>query len=261
MDQIINSKSLLISALFILGMSAEMPLKGDFFLEESTVSDLRGAEVNNDLSLSHRSASDTLVSYAATKADISVLRESLVSQLRAGRISIDSVKSVFTTHLVDRIIPHWYGTPWSFGGHTAEPNQGKIACGYFISTTLRDMGLRLNRYRLAQKSPVDEASVISCGNTISQVVEESPDMALEKIDRLTKEGLHFIGFDTGHVGYLLKREGKLFLIHSNYLAPRSVCMEPLQDSEVFKRFTKFHLVDISHNEVLLQHWLNNTVIL
>ena len=200
-------------------------------------------------------------SYAATKADIGLLRTALSEGLRTGDISLDHIKSVFTDHLVDRIIPHWYGTPWSFEGHTTVPNQGKIACGYFISTTLRDMGIRLNRYKLAQKSPIDEAKVISCGTTIHSVDKDNPEAAMEAIDGLTSEGLSFIGFDKGHVGYLLKRDGRLFLIHSNYFAPGLVCMEPLETSRVFNSFTKFHIVAISNNDRLLQRWLNSTIVL
>jgi hypothetical protein len=200
-------------------------------------------------------------SYATTKANIGLLRRHLGEAFKQGDISFDQVKTEFTDHLVDKIIPHWYGTPWSFGGHTAVPNQGKIACGYFISTTLRDMGINLNRYKLAQKSPIDEAKVISCGADIYSVIQESSEKAFADIDRLTQEGLHFIGFDTGHVGYLLKRKGELLLIHSNYFWPASVCIEPLKTSRAFNSFSKFHLVDISNNEVLIQRWLDNGVVL
>jgi hypothetical protein len=201
------------------------------------------------------------ISYAGTKVDSGKLRLRLREALRLGTISFDNIKTAFTNQLVDKIIPHWYGTPWSFGGHTAIPKQGEIACGYFISTTLRDMGVNINRYKLAQKSPFDEAKMISCGSVINKIAQDTPEKAFEDIDRLTKEGLYFIGFDEGHVGYLLKREGKLFLIHSNYFSPVSVCIETLKESKVFKRFTKFHLVDISHNEILLQRWLDNSTIL
>jgi hypothetical protein len=201
------------------------------------------------------------VSYIDTKLAAKALRLRLREDLRNGIISFDQVKKDFTHQLVKEIIPHWYGTPWSFGGHTSVPNQGEIACGYFISTTLRDMDMKLNRYALAQKSPIDEAKMISCGSDILSVVQETPEKAFEEIDRLTQEGLYFIGFDEGHVGYLLKRDGELLLIHSNYFSPVSVCMEKLEESRVFDRFTSFHLVDISHNEALLKRWLENGSVL
>lgn len=208
------------------------------------------------------SASDSITaSYTHTKMSAGQLRMRLRNEFRKGSVSLKTVKTAFTDQLVDKIIPHWYGTPWSWGGHTTVPKQGKIACGYFVSTTLRDMGLNLNRYKLAQKSPIDEAKMISCGAPIDKVKQDTPEEAHEEIDRLTKEGLYFIGFDEGHVGYLLKREGELFLIHSNYLSPVSVCMETLKESRVFKKFDTFYLVPISHNETLLQRWLNDEQVL
>ncbi len=256
---------LLFSLLLLFGFKNEMPPKiesaiADRIVNERHMPIFEAMMINERLKKGLETELDTL-SYADMKAGIDQLRKRLGEGLRLGDISFDSIKAEFTDHLVDKIIPHWYGTPWSFGGHTAVPNQGKIACGYFISTTLRDMGINLNRYKLAQKSPIDEAIIISCGSAIYSVVQESPEKAFEEIDHLTKEGLHFIGFDTGHVGYLLKRKGELFLIHSNYLSPGSVCMELLKESRVFKSFSKFHLVDISNNNVLIQLWLDNGIVL
>jgi len=249
----------------LLGIKNEMPPKIGLASEDRIV-DARLASINEGLELNKQL---TLVlesdlgatSYAATKADIGQLRKHLGESLRQGNISFDNIKAEFTDHLVNKIIPYWYGTPWSFEGHTTVPRQGEIACGYFISTTLSDMGIKLNRYKLAQKSPIDEAKIISCGAVIHSVVQESTEKAFEEIDQLTQEGLYFIGFDTGHVGYLLKREGQLFLIHSNYFSPGLVCIELFKESRVFKNFSKFHLVDISNNDVLIQRWLDNGIVL
>ena len=64
---------------------------------------------------------------------------------------IDKASKKLTSFLLDEVINHWYETKWSFEGHTETPKQGTIACGYFVSTTLRDVGFNLNRYKLAQK--------------------------------------------------------------------------------------------------------------
>ncbi|QLG46518.1 hypothetical protein [Costertonia aggregata] len=204
---------------------------------------------------------DSIASYDAEKATIAQLRKQLINDLAGKKVSIEDVKASFSDHLVNHLIPHWYGTEWSFGGHTSVPKKGKIACGYFVSTTLRDMGLRLNRYRLAQKSPINEAKMISCGSEIKTVTSADSETAIQKIDALTQEGISFIGFDEGHVGFLLKKKGELFLVHSNYLFPNSVCLERIEESNVFKKFSTFHLVDISNNNELIKRWLNNREIL
>lgn len=256
---------LLFSLLVLFGFESKIPptpisINKDIIVAEGFATNHRTIIGNDSLKKTPKIERDS-VSYVERKANIGQLRNRLGEGLRRGDISLDSIKVVFTNHLVDKIIPHWYGTPWSFGGHTAEPNKGEIACGYFISTTLRDMGIKLNRYKLAQQSPIDEAKIISCGSEIYSVTQENSEKAFQEIDGLTKEGLHFIGFDKGHVGYLLKRKGELFLIHSNYFSPGSVCMEPLKESRVFKSFSKFHLVDISNNDVLIKLWLDNAVVL
>lgn len=204
--------------------------------------------------------SDTLANYSDTKAAINTLRGKLLLDFKAKRVTMDAVKIAFTDQMVDRLIPYWYGTKWSFEGHTSVPRQGKIACGYFVSTSLRDVGLNVNRYRLAQKSPIDEARMISCGSEIITVKAAEHLSAIRQIDELTQEGLYFIGFDEGHVGFLLKRNGRLKLIHSNYLSPVAVCVEAIEESKVFKGFDTFHLVELSNNHLLLQNWLNNVQI-
>ena len=258
---------LFFSLLLSLGFTNEIPPKIDkvesigYTIEKPfSATEERSFEKGTTLKL-HTDLDSVAVSYASSKVGANQLRLRLKEGLILGTISFDNIKTAFANQLVDKIIPHWYGTPWSFGGHTAVPNKGKIACGYFISTTLRDMGIKLNRYKLAQKSPIDEAKMISCGSVINKVHQDTPEKAFEEIDNLTTEGLYFIGFDEGHVGYLLKREGELFLIHSNYLSPVSVCMETLKESRVFKRFNKFHIVSISHNDTLLQRWLDDGSVL
>ncbi|WP_346883237.1 hypothetical protein [uncultured Algibacter sp.] len=55
--------------------------------------------------------------------------------------AIDSASHYIYSKLINDIVPHWYGTTWDFNGHTNIPNQGDIACGYFVSTTLKHIGV------------------------------------------------------------------------------------------------------------------------
>ena len=45
----------------------------------------------------------------------------------------------------------WLGTPYDFNGTAEKPGDGKIACGYFVSTVIRDTGFRVNRFKFAQQ--------------------------------------------------------------------------------------------------------------
>ncbi len=190
-------------------------------------------------------------SYRETK---STLQEILLS-IDQQQISEDSLSALFTEMLLNKIIPYWYQTKWSFAGHSEVPRQGEIACGYFVSTTLRDVGLKINRFRLAQQAPLVEAKTLALDNPLIEIQKES---ALENIQALKDtlvEGIYFIGFDQGHVGYILKREEQLFLIHSNYLNNEGVIIEAIAESNVFSSFTRFHLAAISTNQALLHKWL------
>eukprot|EP01034_Spumella_vulgaris_P002667 gene2667-3457_t len=64
-------------------------------------------------------------------------------------VSPESRKYFFT--LIHEHIPkYWGGTPWDFNGTTRTPKQGQIACGYFITNTLVDLGFPIDRVNLAQ---------------------------------------------------------------------------------------------------------------
>ncbi len=164
------------------------------------------------------------------------------------------MRQAFTNTLLDDIIPYWYGTDWSFEGHTTAPRSGQIACGYFVSTTLLDAGLRLNRFRLAQQAPEVEATMLSFGKKVIVLNSDSPYTAAAVLAQQLQEGLYFIGLGNSHVGYLLKRDGQLTAIHSNYVTPSEVAAQPIMES-VYVGFGTFYLADITWNDQLLKYWL------
>ena len=65
---------------------------------------------------------------------------------------IAEARTFVTRSIYAEIFPSWYGTAWDFNGTTEMPQQGKIACGYFVSTVLRDAGWKVQRTRLAQQA-------------------------------------------------------------------------------------------------------------
>ena len=65
---------------------------------------------------------------------------------------IAEARTVLTRSIYNDLLPAWYGTPWDFNGTSEVPQQGKIACGYFVSTILRDAGWKVERVRLAQQA-------------------------------------------------------------------------------------------------------------
>lgn len=158
-------------------------------------------------------------------------------------------------YLLNEIIPFWYGTPWDFNGYTAIPNQGEIACGYFVSTTLQHAGLNINRYHLAQQAGLNEAKSLGITETHWKWINGIE--ALIRQLQTYEDGLYFVGLDH-HVGYLLIRGGGYYFIHSNYIENRVMIEEALNapafQSEVYV------VAEITTNELLLKRWRSGAVV-
>ncbi len=193
---------------------------------------------------------DSTKSYSQIKSKILIDKSKIDRKL----VGDDSLGRVFSDWLVYRIIPYWYGTPWDFDGYTATPKQGVIACGYFVSTTLSHAGLNVNRYKMAQQLPVHEAQTLALSTEVLVVEGTETDEIIARMDSLISSGLYFLGFDGSHVGYLLKEQDNLYVIHANYIGSGGVAVERIQDSLAFAGYRKFYLVPISGNKELMRKW-------
>ena len=201
------------------------------------------------------------ISYTSIKNNVNTSRKQVAQSYNNATnksVTLNQIRDKFTNHLVSDIIPQWYGTKWSFDGYSEIPKSGSIACGYFVSTTLRDVGLNINRYKLAQKAPYHEAEVIACGTTIETLQDKSKEELKAYFIKNKKDGLYFIGLDF-HVGFILKEGQNIYFIHSNYINNSGPIKEKIDDSRVMKS-SVYHFCNITHNDVLLKKWLNNEVV-
>ncbi len=196
-----------------------------------------------------------LTNYPSVKTNIESKRKELQlsynNSISKNEI-IEKAQKELTKQLYENIIPHWYETKWSFEGHTEIPKQGTIACGYFVSTTLRDVGFNINRYKLAQKSPEDEAKIIACGTSIRKMNAISK-TELKNYFLAEKDGFFFIGLDF-HVGYIYKSGKEIYFIHSNYIDSKGVVKETIENSKAIVS-QKYFIVPISNNENLMKKWI------
>lgn len=152
--------------------------------------------------------------------------------------------------LIHTVLPRWDGTPWSFSGTSTTPGSGSIACGYFVSTTLREAGLRVERRRLAQQAAEDIIKTLAPPEAITRFSDAPMERFTETV-AARGDGLYVVGLDI-HVGFLIVRGGKVFFHHSSYVGPMTVVREeaaassPLVGSRyrvVAKLFTDDHLVE------------------
>ncbi|MEK7253140.1 MAG: hypothetical protein AAB316_00215 [Bacteroidota bacterium] len=187
---------------------------------------------------------------AAEKAALSTANPDVSGQTLA-----DAGKR-FEELLLNQRIPHWYGTKWDFYGHTETPRQGEIACGYFVSTTLKHIGLNLDRYKLAQQAPENEAKSLSLGSPVIEIRGEEMDEKLAAIKQAIQPGICFVGLGSSHVGYLLFRQDELFFIHASYFSPDEVVAQRAGESSIFSAFNHYYLVELSNNAAFIEHWLS-----
>ncbi|MCB9260833.1 MAG: hypothetical protein H6607_00440 [Flavobacteriales bacterium] len=190
-------------------------------------------------------------SYQLAKSTIKARRNALAkayNHLRGDNAKghfLDSVSFIFKDFLINQIIPYWYGTEWDFNGFTETPKQGKIACGYFVSTTLKHVGLNLNRYKLAQQNPENEAKMLA--------IDEQNQLKISDL----KSGFYFVGLDY-HVGFLLVEGGNKYFIHSDYFSGE-VKKERIETSRGFRSSTYF-VTKLTENRALMKRWLTSQTI-
>jgi hypothetical protein len=176
---------------------------------------------------------------------------------RTERLLSDSLASLITTQLVDEIFPRWYGCPWEFSGHTNSPDTSTVACGYFVSTTLKHAGFNLNRYKLAQQA--SSIGVMSLDPADYHVIRSGKLSDLYDYFENKPAGLWTVGLSC-HVGFLFWDSSELFFIHSNYLDPVAVEREKASESEALAQSRVYWLGNITHNPSLIKDWKDETAI-
>jgi len=221
---------------------------------------LAGAVLGQAQSTTSTALFDSRLSYAQLLKGIEKKRADLASryQTRSSKLQRNEVlveaSEFFRRALIEQVFPRWYKTKWDFNGISSVPGRGEIACGYFVSTTLRDAGLVLNRYRLAQLYSHDIvkrlASDVSNYQSIAEVLS---------VIRQSPEDLYVVGLDQ-HVGFLHRQGDEIFFVHSSYGDPQEVLSEKVETSAVFKQSKLYVLGRLGGSKGLVEKWLLQTKI-
>ena len=161
---------------------------------------------------------------------------------------------VFTRAVIETIIPNWMGTKWDFNGTSEIPQQGSIACGYFVTTVLRDAGLPLARVKLAQMA--SEQMITSLVQ--AKYIQRFSNVAINDFTAaVTKQGfgLYLIGLDN-HTGFIYNDGDTVYFIHSSVVGTRNVQKEIAAGSWVLQQSKYKVLGKISADEKVLNKWIN-----
>lgn len=189
------------------------------------------------------------------------LKSSIANQKRTIRnrtdidqdAKIELVKDYMAQTLVDSIFPYWLGTEWDFNGYTETPRQGVVACGYFVSTTLRDLGIKLNRFKIAQMGASDIIYALCDKETVVKL--SSVDKVNEYMRSVKENEILIVGLDF-HVGFLFKKNNKNYFAHSNYIQMKGVEIELAENSMALSNSNLYVIGNLMKNEKMLIKWLN-----
>lgn len=155
--------------------------------------------------------------------------------------------------IYQEIFPAWYGTPWDFNGTTEVPQQGKIACGYFVTTVLRDAGWRVQRARLAQQA--SENIILSL--TTDPFVRRFRRVPIGDFVSAVKKlgpGLYVVGLDI-HTGFIVNTGSEVYFIHASYVDPYMVVREKAMESKVLAASNYRVLGSITADTTFIEKWL------
>jgi hypothetical protein len=185
------------------------------------------------------------------RVDLAARYEKAKSPLERGLVEQDA--RLVLEQALPAMMRCWLGTPWDFDGTAEGPGKGKIACGYFVATVLKDAGFRVDRYRLAQQPSENILrsflSKESCSLTVGKEYEAFASGLAE-----VKPGVYVIGLDT-HVAFLLVEESGFRFIHSSGSAPWCVVDEGRDDAAVLKKSNWRMLGNFTGDLGVVRSWL------
>jgi hypothetical protein len=167
-------------------------------------------------------------------------------------------RAVITRSIFLDLFPAWYGTAWDFNGTSEIPRQGKIACGYFVSTVLRDASFRVERTRLAQQA--SENIILSL--TTDRFVKRFRRAGIGDFVNAVKQlgpGIYVVGLDI-HVGFIVNTGDEVYFIHASYVEPYSVVKEKAIESTILASSKYRVLGNVFADDQSIRNWLGGTKI-
>jgi len=165
------------------------------------------------------------------------------------------------TALREVVFPAWMGMPWGLGAHSTplRPHQPgmEIACGYFVSSVLENLGLRLDtRFRFAQAPALHaQRSLAPAKHDLHRFFSIPGDALARRIAALG-EGVYVIGLNN-HIGFVDVRGGQVHVVHASYTGEQVVTSEPLAAAEVIanSRAAGYFVTPLFHDDRLIDAWL------
>ncbi|MCF7861727.1 hypothetical protein K9M79_05760 [Candidatus Woesearchaeota archaeon] len=170
---------------------------------------------------------------------------------------IQEAREYVIGQITNNIMPAWYGTKWDFNGSTTKPGEGKIACGIYVATTLKQAGFNFHRTRHGTQP--FEHLIKNFTSDIDRYSNKPVSKVLEDVKK-KGPGLYIAGLDC-HGGFLVnKGAGDIRFVHSSYYWPNiGVMGERLGTDNPFKA-SKYRVVGKILGDKMMKCWLTGNKI-
>jgi len=170
----------------------------------------------------------------------------------------DSAAVLLLHGVSTELFPYWEGTRWDFNGTTETPGRGSIACGYFVTTMLRDLGVPVQRTNYARMASEPMIKKLVQEKNIQRYSRVETDAFLRSVKKKGDQ-LYVLGLDN-HVGFLVCEKGKTVFIHSSGRWPWTVVKEDAASSVVLGK-SKYRVTGcLTCDEKFLDGWLQQTAL-
>lgn len=159
------------------------------------------------------------------------------------------------------VFPAWMGMAWGLGPNSTplRPHAAgtEIACGYFVSSVLENVGLRLGtRFTYAQAPALHAQRSLAPDKEDLHRFFSIPGDALARRIAALGEGIYVIGLNN-HIGFVDVHGGQVNVVHASYTGAQVVTSEPLATAEVIdnSRAAGYFVTPLFQDDRLIDRWL------
>lgn len=147
----------------------------------------------------------------------------------------------------------WLGTGYDFNGTAEKPGEGNVACGYFVSTVLRDAGFKVNRFKLAQQPSENIMKTFIARKDCQLKVGEDFESYADWVEGMER-GIYFVGLDT-HVGFIVNHGDGMRFLHSSGAGRVGVVEERRRNAWAIRNSRWRMLGPLSGDPGVIRTWL------
>ena len=154
--------------------------------------------------------------------------------------------------ITSKVFPFWYDTPWDFNGTTRIPKEGKIACGYFVTNILTDVGFDIPRVKWAQSA--SEVFIKKLAPNHLKRFTNKPISKVEDYLLASGEGVYLVGLDN-HTGFITVINKKVRFVHADYYEPEKGVVSEELDSHSPINHSKYRVVGKLFSDEMIRSWI------